>query len=220
MAGNNLQLDQVRSLLTGVKKLLARLYRPGMSTKGFILNIIDYVGDKNAAVAAAALSLIITLWTFSLFTLFSAIIVSITSTILIFIIAKLFFYKPKEVSFELDGENTVISYVKDVHISGESEIVIHSQPGYGKEKNTFVSLQLYDSIAILNCRNITSITDKSYHDIVIRFFHPIEGDYTVHARSSDGAVAFEIISQSADNCRINFLNPIRKRVSVHFVPAK
>ena len=214
---NNLRLDEARSFLTVIKEWLARIYRPGMSANGFIENIVDYVGDKNAAIGAAVLSLIITLWTFSLFALISAIFISFILTLVVFVIAKLIFYKPKEISFELEGEKTILSFVKDVHVSGESEIVIHSQPGYGKNKNTFVYLQLYDSISILDCRNITSVTDKSYHDIAIQFFHPIQSDYIIKATSDEGEVAFEIKSQVADNCRINFLNPVRKNVRLEFI---
>ena len=111
-----------------------------------------------------------------------------------------------------------MSYVKDVHVSGESEIVVHSQPGYGKEKNTFVMLQLIDSISILNCRNITSVSDTSYRDITIKFFHPVDKQYTINAFSNDGEVNFKIIEQTADQCRIEFLNPIRKNVRLNIMP--
>lgn len=140
------------------------------------------------------------------------------ATILVFAIAKIIFYKPKEYEIELEGENTVLSFVKDVRISGESEIVIHSQPGYGKEKKTFIMLQLFDSISVLNCRNITSVTDTNYRDITIKFFHPVEGAYTISAFSNDGSVDFEIIEQTADQCRVEFSTPIRKVVRLNFVP--
>ena len=130
-----------------------------------------------------------------------------------------FYYAPEEVSIDLDGENTILSYVKDVHINGESEIVIHSQPGYGKEKNTFVVIQLFDSISILDCRNITSISDKSYHDIAIQFFHPAENEYTISASSNEGSVGFEVISQTADQCRVKFLHPVRKIIRLDFMPS-
>ena len=219
MAGNNLKLNEARQIGNIIKDTCARIYRPGMSPKGIIQNIVDYVGDKNAAIGASVVSLIIVLWAFSLFATIFAIIFSIMAIIAIFVIAKLIFYKPKEVSIELDGENTILSFVKDVHINGESEIVIHSQPGYGREKNTFVAIQLYDSISILDCRNITSITDKSYHDIAVQFFHPIEGEYSIHASADGKAVAFEVLDQTADNCRINFLSPVPKVVRVDFKTA-
>tara|TARA_R110000782_G_scaffold191602_2_gene281408 strand:- start:209 stop:892 length:684 start_codon:yes stop_codon:yes gene_type:complete len=223
---NNLQLDKLSGLLGGVSKLLGRLkdsflrfYRPGMSAQGPMQVLIDWTGGRNIVIGATAISLLISLLAFKLFAFLFALVFSIVVTTLIFIIAKTIFYKPKEYSIELDGENTVLSYVKDVHVSGESEIVIHSQPGYGKEKNTFVMLQLLDSISILNCRNITSITDTSYRDITIKYFHPIEGVYTINAFSNDGDVAFEAIEQSADQCRIEFLKPIRKNVRLNFIPS-
>lgn len=223
---NNLQLDKLDEQLGVIKRLLgrlkdscARLYRPGMSAQGPIQVIFDWAGGKNIVIGAAAISLIVSLLAFKLFAVLFALIFSIVASTLIFVIAKSIFYKPQEYSFELDGENTVLSYVKDVHVSGESEIVIHSQPGYGKEKNTFVILQLLDTISILNCRNITSITDTSYRDITIKYFHPVEGDYSISAFSNDGNVVFEVIEQSADQCRIEFLKPLRKNVRLNFIPS-
>lgn len=218
-AGNNLHLDEVRELLAKVKDSCARFYRPGMTIKGPIQTILDYVGNKNIAIGAAIFSLIISLWSFTLFAVLFATLFSVAATILIFLGAKVIFYKPKEVSIDLDGENTILSFVKDVHINGESEIVIHSQPGYGKEKNTFVMLQLVDAISILDCRNITSVSDTTYRDITIKFFHPVEGEYNISAFSNDGAVAFEIIEQTADQCRVKFMNPIRKKVRLNFIPS-
>lgn len=223
---NNLQLDKLNGLLGIVKNLgqrlkdaCSRIYRPGMSAQGPIQVLFDWTGGRNITLGAAAISLLITALAFKLFALFFALFFSIFASILVFIVAKTIFYKPKEYSIELDGENTVLSYVKDVHVSGESEIVIHSQPGYGKEKNTFVILQLFDTISILNCRNITSITDTSYRDITIKYFHPVEGDYSISAFSNDGDVAFEVKEQTADQCRIEFLNPIRKNVRLNFIPS-
>ncbi len=223
---NNLQLDKLSGLLGVINKLFGRLkdscsriYRPGMSAQGPIQVVIDWAGGRNIAIGAAVISLLVSLLAFKLFALIFALIFSIVASSLVFIIAKTIFYKPKEISIELDGENTVLSYVKDVHISGESEIVVHSQPGYGKEKNTFVMLQLFDTISILNCRNITSITDTSYRDITIKYFHPVEGNYSISAFSNDGNVTFEVIEQSADQCRIEFLKPIRKNVRLNFIPS-
>ncbi len=205
--------------MTRIKDSLARIYRPGMSFKGSVQMIIDWVGGKEIAIGAAATSFVVTLLSFILFAAFFAFVFSLILTIIIFIIAKTLLYKPKEYSIEIDGEDTVLSFVKDVHVSGESEIVIHSQPGYGKEKNTFVHLQLFDAISILNCRNITSVTDTSYRDITIKFFHPVAGDYSVKASSSDGNVSFEVLEKTADQCRIKFLNPVRKTVELSFVPS-
>jgi len=223
---NNLQLDKVNGLLGVINKLFgrlkdscSRLYRPGMSAQGPIQVVSDWAGGRNIAIGASIISLLVCLLAFKLFAILFALIFSIVASTLIFILAKTIFYKPKEFSIELDGENTVLSYVKDVHINGESEIVIHSQPGYGKEKNTFVMLQLFDTISILNCRNITSVTDTSYRDITIKYFHPVEGDYSISAFSNNGEVAFEVIEQSADQCRIEFIKPIRKNVRLNFIPS-
>ena len=217
--GNNLHIDEAKEWFTKFRDNCARIYRPGMSIQGPVQTILDYVGDKNAAIGATILSLIITIWSFSLFATLFAILFSITATTLMFVGAKIFFYAPEEVSIDLDGENTILSYVKDVHINGESEIVIHSQPGYGKEKNTFIVIQLFDSISILDCRNITSISDKSYHDIAIQFFHPAENEYTISASSDEGSVEFEVISQTADQCRVKFLHPVRKIIRLDFMPS-
>lgn len=204
--------------MTRIKDSLARIYRPGMSFKGSLQMIIDWVGGKEIAIGAAVTSFVVTLLSFVLFATFFALVFSITLTFIIFTIAKIIFYKPQEYSIEIEGEDTILSFVKDVHVSGESEIVIHSQPGYGKEKNTFVHLQLFDSISILNCRNITSVTDTSYRDITIKFFHPVTGDYSIKASSNDGNVSFKILEKTADQCRIEFLNPVRKTVELNFVP--
>ena len=223
---DNLQLNKLNGLLGVINKIFgrlkdscSRLYRPGMSAQGPIQVVSDWAGGRNIAIGATIISLLVSLLAFKLFAILFALIFSIVASSLVFVIAKTIFYKPKEYSIELDGENTVLSYVKDVHVSGESEIVIHSQPGYGKEKNTFVMLQLFDTISILNCRNITSITDTSYRDITIKYFHPVEGDYSISAFSNNGDVAFEVIDQSADQCRIEFLKPIRKNVRLNFVPS-
>jgi len=217
--GNNLHLDKVRKRLIKIKDVCARIYRPGMSLQGPLQYLLDWTGDKNVLIGATSLSVLVSIWSFTLFAIFFAFVFSLVASTLIFIGAKLIFYKPKEYSIELDGENTILSFVKDVHINGESEIVIHSQPGYGKEKNTFVMLQLFDSISILDCRNITSVTDKSYRDIIIKFFHPVEGDYSIIAFSNDGEVIFEVIEQTADQCRVEFLNPVRKKIRLNFVPS-
>lgn len=212
-------LDATKKGLAKVMDSFGRIYRPGMSIKGPIQATIDYVGDKKVAIGAAVLALIVSLWSLTLFAFLFAVLFSIVATILIFVGAKLIFYKPTEYSVELDGENTILSFVKDVHLNGESEIVIHSQPGYGKEKNTFVMLQLIDTISILDCRNITSVSDTTYRDITIKFFHPVEGTYNINAFSNDGEVAFEVIEQSADQCRVEFLSPVRKKVRLNFIPS-
>jgi|LWDU01.1.fsa_nt_gi hypothetical protein len=214
--GNNLRLDEIKNSSTKIKDACARIYRPGMSLQGSIQYLIDWVGDKNSLIGAASVSLLLTLWAFSLFAFFFACLFSVCTSILIFIAAKLIFYKPKEYSIELEGENTILSFVKDVHINGESEIVIHSQPGYGKNKNTFVILELSNSVSILDCRNITSVTDKSYRDIEIKFFHPAEIDYSISCSSKEGDVIFEVLEQTADQCRVNFLDPIRKNIRIDF----
>jgi len=223
---DNLQLEKFKGLLGGLNKLFgrlkdscARIYRPGMSAQGPIQVLVDWTGGRNITIGAVVISFLITLVAFTLFANIFALIFSVVASVLVFFLAKTIFYKPKEYSIELDGENTVLSYVKDVHVSGESEIVIHSQPGYGKEKNTFVMFQLFDTISILNCRNITSVTDTSFRDITIKYFHPVEGSYSISAFSNDGEVAFEVIEQTADQCRIEFLNPVRKNVRLNFIPA-
>jgi hypothetical protein len=211
--------NELNKWLMKITNSCARIYKPGMSIKGPVQMLIDWTGDKNIVIGATVISLLVSFLAFTLFANIFAFVFSIVASALIFTAAKIFFYKPKEYTVEIDGENTVLSFVKDVHISGESEIVIHSQPGYGKEKNTFVMLQLIDAISILNCRNITSVTDTSYRDITIKFFHPVEGDYSISAFSNDGEVAFDVIEQSADQCRVEFLNPVRKNVRLNFIPA-
>lgn len=217
--GNNLHLDEIRGFLIRVKDACARIYRPGVSLHSSIQYLLDWVGDKNILIGAASISLLISLWAFTLFAFFFACLFSLMASVLIFIGAKLIFYKPKEYSVELDGENTILSFVKDIHINGESEIVIHSQPGYGKNKNTFVALKLSNSVSILDCRNITSVTDKSYRDIEIKFFHPAEGKYSISASSNEGEVILEVLEQSADQCRVKFLNPVRSNIRLDFNPS-
>jgi hypothetical protein len=217
--GNNFRFNEVKKYSTIIKDTCARIYRPGMSLQGTVQYLIDWVGDKNVLIGAAALSFLISIFSFSLFAFIFACLFSLVATALVFIGAKLIFYKPKEYSIDLDGENTILSFVKDVHINGESEIVIHSQPGYGKNKNTFVVLQLSNSVSILDCRNITSITDKSYRDIEIKFFHPAESEYSISCSSKEGNVIFEVLEQTADQCRVKFLNPVRKNIQLDFTPS-
>ncbi len=216
---NNSGLDIAKKYSEKIKDACARIYRPGMSIQGALQYITDWVGDKNTLIAAASVSFLVTISAFTLFAFFFACIFSLIASVLVFIGAKLIFYKPKEYSIELDGENTILSFVKDVHINGESEIVIHSQPGYGKNKNTFVILQLSNSVSILDCRNITSVTDKSYRDIEIKFFHPAESEYSISSSSEEGEVIFEVIEQTADLCHIKFLNPVRNNVRLDFNPS-
>ena len=89
---NNLRFNEVQGVLDKLKIFLTRIYRPGMSPKGFIQNSIDYVGDKNVAIGTAILSALIALWSFSLFTILFAIVFSILATITVFVIAKFIFY--------------------------------------------------------------------------------------------------------------------------------
>ena len=216
---NNLRLDQVKKCSTKIKDACARIYRPSMSMQGSLQYLLDWMGDKNSLIAAACISLLVSIGAFSLFAFFFACLFSLVASTIIFISTKLIFYKPKEISIELDGESTILSFVKDVHINGESEIVIHSQPGYGKNKKTFVVLKMSGSVSILDCRNITSIIDKSYRDIEIKFFHPAETEYLIRASSEEGEVIFEILEQTADQCRVKFLSPIRNNIRLDFTPS-
>jgi len=216
---NDSGLDVVKKCSTKIKDACARVYRPGMSMQSALQYILDWIGDKNTLIGAASISFLITISAFTLFAFFFACIFSVIASALIFIGAKLIFYKPKEYAIELDGEDTILSFVKDIHINGESEIVIHSQPGYGKDKNTFVILQLSNSVSILDCRNITSVTDKSYRDIEIKFFHPAESEYSISSSSKEGDVIFEVVKQTADLCRVKFLNPVRNNVRLDFNPS-
>ncbi len=218
--GNITHTDRVKKYLTMITDACARIYRPGTSLKDSLQYFIDWVGDKNGLIGAVAVSFIVSMISFSLFAFFFACIFSLLATVLIFIGAKLIFYKPIEYSIDLEGEQTILSFVKDIHINGESEVVVHSQPGYGKNKNTFVVLQLSNSVSILDCRNITSVTDKSYRDIEIKFFHPAESEYSISASSEEGDVTFEVSQQNADQCRIKFLNPVRNKVRLDFTPSQ
>lgn len=210
--------DKLKNIIALFKDACARIYRPGMSLQDSLQYLIDWVGDKNALIGAAAISLIVAIISFSLFAFFFAIFFSIVTTAIIFIGAKLIFYKPKEYSIDIEGEDTILSFVKDIHINGESEVVVHSQPGYGKNKNTFVALHLSNTVSILDCRNITSVTDKSYRDIEIKFYHPAESNYSIHASSQEGEVAFEVLQQDSEQCRVKFMNPIRNKVRLDFTP--
>jgi len=202
-----------------MKNTCARFYRPGISAQDSLQYIIDWIGDKNNLMGAASISFLIAIFSFTLFSFSFACLFSIVTTILIFIGTKLIFYKPKEYSIELEGEDTILSFVKDVHVNGESEIVVHSQPGYGKNKNTFVLLQLSNSVSILDCRNITSVIEKSYRDIEINFFHPAENEYSISCTSKEGGVVFEVLQQTADQCRVKFSNPLRNTIRVDFNPS-
>ncbi len=212
----NSHSENLKKCATKVKDAFGRIYRPGIPLKASLQYLTDWVGDKNALLGATAVSLLIIIFSFSLFAFFFACVFSLLATALIFIGAKLIFYKPKEYSIELEGENTILSFVKDIHINGESEVVVHSQPGYGKNKNTYVILKLSNSISILDCRNITSVTDKSFRDIEIKFYHPAETDYVVSASSNEGDVVFEVLHQNEDQCRVKFLNPIRNTIKLDF----
>lgn len=219
VTGKSSHTEKVKKCTSKLKDACARIYRPGIPIHDSLQYLIDWVGDKNVLIGAAGISLVVSLFSFSLFAFFFACFFSVAASALIFIGAKLIFYKPKEYSIDLEGENTILSFVKDIHINGESEVVVHSQPGYGKNRNTYVVLQLSNSVSILDCRNITSVTDKSYRDIEIKFFHPAEGEYSISASSKEGDVIFEILQQNADQCRVKFLNPVRNNIRLDFTPA-
>lgn len=210
--------DKLKKITLFFKDAFARIYRPGVPLQDSLQYLIDWVGDKNALIGAAAISFIVALISLSLFAFFFALIFSVLTTAIIFIIAKQIFYEPKEYSVELEGENTVLSFVKDIHINGESEVIVHSQPGYGKNKNTYVVLQISNSVSIVDCRNITSVTDKTYRDIEIKFYHPAESDYSISASSEEGNVVFETLQQNDEQCRVKFMNPIRNKVRLDFTP--
>lgn len=56
MATNiNPYLEKLKTYLNKILNTLARIYRPGMSPKGVVQNIIDWTGDKNIAIGAAVL---------------------------------------------------------------------------------------------------------------------------------------------------------------------
>ena len=208
--------DKLKKRGSLIQDACGRIYRPGIGIQDTIEFLIDWVGDKNALIGAAVISLIAAMISFSLFAFLFACIFTLFTTAVIFIIAKQIFYKPKEYSIELDDENTILSFVKDIRINGESEVIVHSQPGYGKNRNTFVLIQLSNSVSILDCRNITSVTDKSYRDIEIKFFHPSENEYTISASSDEGDVIFEVIEQNAEQCRVKFISPVRNKVKLDF----
>lgn len=208
--------DRLKKLGGHILDASGRIYRPGIKIHDSIEFLIDWVGDKYALIGATVLSFIVALISFSLFAFLFACFFSVFTTAVIFIIAKQIFYKPKEYSIELDDENTVLSFVKDIHINGESEVVVHSQPGFGKNRNSFVLIQLTNSVSILDCRNISSVSDKSYRDIEIKFFHPAESEYSINATSDEGGVSFEVIEQNAEQCRVKFMNPIRNKVKLDF----
>ncbi len=214
----NSHTDKINKCCSKFKDAFARIYRPGIPLQNSIQYLTDWVGDKNSLLGAAALSLLVTIFAFSLFAFIFACIFSVISTAIIFIGAKLIFYKPIEYSIDLEGENTILSFVKDIHINGESEVVVHSQPGYGKNKNTYVVIEVSNSVSILDCRNITSVTDKSYRDIEIKFFHPAESEYVISASSNEGEVIFEVLEQTAEVCRVKFSAPIRNKIRLDFKP--
>ena len=215
---NSSHTDKINKCCSKFKDAFARIYRPGIPLQNSIQYLTDWVGNKNSLLGAAALSLLVTIFAFSLFAFIFACFFSVISTAIIFIGAKLIFYKPIEYSIDLEGENTILSFVKDIHINGESEVVVHSQPGYGKNKNTYVVIELSNSVSILDCRNITSVTDKSYRDIEIKFFHPAEAEYVISASSNEGDVVYEVLQQTAEDCRVKFSAPIRKKIRLDFKP--
>ena len=208
--------DRLKKLGGHILDACGRIYRPGVKPQDSLDFMVDWMGDKNALIGASITSFVTAIISFSLFAFFFACVFTVFTTALIFIIAKQLFYKPKEYSIELDNEKTILSFVKDIHINGESEVVVHSQPGYGKNKNTFVLIQLANSVSILDCRNISSVSDKTYRDIQIKFYHPAESDYSINATSDEGEVNFEVLEQNAEECRIKFNNPIRNIIKLDF----
>ncbi len=209
--------DSWRDILYKIEAICTRLYHPGMSARGAIRNIIDYVGDRNAAIIAAVLSLLIIWWSFSLFAVFFAIFFALFVTAGIFIIVKLIFYKPQKYSVKLRDNKRVLSFIKHIHLNGESEILVHSQfDNKNKQKDTFIVLQLLETLSVLDCHNIVSIRDKSYRDILISFFHPLSDSYLIHIPAEYGAVNFEIVHQTPDQCRIRFQYPLYEIIRIEF----
>jgi len=198
--------------LEKIKGVCAPIYDP--VTKAMekpLEHILDWVGDKNALIGASIVSLLIFIFSFSLFSKFFSLIFSVVASAIVFIGVKLIFYKPKEYLIDIDGENTRLSYVKDVHVTGESEIVIHSQPGYGKQINTFIILQFLDTFSIMDCRNITSVKNKN-REVTINYFHPVNGTYEVKVSSNEGNVSYQVIESTGDHCKVVFSKPLHKTV--------
>lgn len=196
------------------RTLPGRFYRRGMSVKGVLKNAIDYVGKPGVFYGSLAIAVIIFLLSLLLFATWFAVLVFVLSIPVLLIIAKVIFYEPTQVVVELDNETTRLEYVKEVQLNGESEIIIHSQPGYGEEKTTYVVLDLVDAISVRNCRNITSVTDKTWRDIEIRYFHPVKGPHKLKVTSPNGDVKHKVKELKADFCRVVFDEPVPAEVKI------
>ncbi len=204
-------------IIAKFRALPGRFYRRGMSVKGVLKNAIDYVGDQRVFYGSLAIAVIIFLVSLLLFAAWSAVLVFILSIPVLLIIAKAIFYEPTQVVIELDDDTTRLEYVKEVQLDGESEIVIHSQPGYGEDKTTYVILDLVNTISVRDCRNITSVTDKTWRDIEIRYFHPVKGPHKLKVTSTNGDVKYKVKEMKPDFCRVVFNEPIPAEVKIEVI---
>lgn len=202
------------SVIKQFRALPGRFYRRGMSARGVLNNVIDYVGDQKVFYGSLAIAVIIFLLSLLLFADWFAALVFLISLPVLLVIAKVIFYEPTQVVIDLGDDNTRLEYVKEVQLGGDSELVIHSQPGYGKEKHTYVVLGLVNTIAIKDCRNITSVTDRSWKDIEIRYFHPIEGAHKLQVTAPGDTVKFKVQELKPDYCRVLFNDPVPAEVKI------
>lgn len=207
-------MNGLSNLFSDIQDLPKRFYRPGITARGFFDNVIDYVGDLATCLGALVVSVLILIISLALFATWFAVFFFIIITPIIFMLAKAVFYQPKQVIIDFDDDITSLEYVKEVHMDGNSEFIIHSQPGYGKGNDTYLEINLVDAVAIKDCRNITCVIGKSSRDIEIRYFHPVPALHKLVVTSKEGPVECKVKEKTADYCRIYFDNPLRKQVRI------
>ena len=65
MASGNLSYaDKVKKCISKLKDACARIYRPGIPIQDSLQYLIDWVGDKNALIGAAGISLVVFIFYF------------------------------------------------------------------------------------------------------------------------------------------------------------
>ncbi len=192
----------------------ARFYRRGMSISGMINNAADYVGSKLLLLGCIAIAVMLFLLALALFATWFAVLVFLISIPILCTLAKAFFYHPIHVLLESGDDTTNLEYVKEVQATGNSEITIHSQPGYGTDTETYVVLELVNSMTVSDCRNITSIHDRDWRDIEVRYFHPVKGPHKIKISSAYGKANSKILEMTPDYCRVLFTEPIPPEVRI------
>lgn len=87
----------------------------------------------------------------------------------------------------------------------------------GKKVGTYIRLNIRDRLEILDCHNISSVTDAGELDFGFNFAMPMPYlNYVVRA-SGNGSVQFEVLKQTITSSFLRFSKPCPGTVYVEFI---